>query len=85
MVKLGNDRHDVQNTHIQYACEVAWEYVKPKDAQRLLGGNTGLIFKKTLSEQLSKNIEEFNDSIMIEEIFNKLERLPVRIGGSLKA
>lgn len=42
MNELGNERAAVQNTLIQYACEIGWEYVKPEDAIRLRGGKTGL-------------------------------------------
>ncbi len=85
MNKLGNERAAVQNTLIQYACEIGWEYVKPEDAIRLRGGKTGLLFKEVFTEQVGKLNSDFIDSIMIEELIKKIERLPARIEGNLQA
>lgn len=85
MPKLGGERYTVQETLLQYACEIGWEYVKPEDALRLRGGNTGLIFKEVFADQLARLNPDFMDSIMIEELSKQLERLPARIEGNLQA
>ncbi|MEW6664108.1 MAG: HsdR family type I site-specific deoxyribonuclease [Thermodesulfobacteriota bacterium] len=83
--KLGTERPAVQNTLIQYACEIGWEYVKPEEALRLRGGETGLIFRETFADQMAKVNPDFIDSQMIEELAKKIERLPPRIEGNLEA
>ena len=85
MSNLGNERSSVQNTLMQYACEIGWEYVKPDEALRLRGGKTGLLFRETFRNQLIKLNGEFIDLIMIEDLIKKLERFPARIEGNLAA
>ena len=85
MVKLGNEKSAVQNTLIQYACEIGWEYVKPEEALRLRGGRTGLIFNEIFTNQVVKFNSTFIDSIMIEDLIKRIGRLPVRIEGNLGA
>lgn len=85
MPKLGTEKSAVQNTLIQYACEIGWEYVKPDEALRFRGGETGLIFKEVFTDQLIKLNSEFIDSQHIEELIKRIERLPARIEGNLEA
>jgi len=85
MAKLGNEKSAVQNTLIQYACEIGWEYVKPEEALRLRGGRTGLIFNEIFTNQVAKFNSTFIDSIMIEDLIKRIGRLPVRIEGNLGA
>lgn len=85
MAKLGSERDSVQDTLIQYACEVGWTYVSPDDALRLRGGKTGLVLKETFRDQLIRLNEEFIDTPMIEELSRQIERLPARIEGNLQA
>jgi len=84
MSKLGTERSSVQNVLIQYACEVGWEYVKPEDAERLRGGRTGLIFREVFSDRLAR-MNDFIDSVMIEDKIKEIERLPARKEGNLQA
>jgi type I restriction enzyme R subunit len=84
MSKLGTERSSVQNVLIQYACEVGWEYVKPEDAERLRGGRTGLIFKEVFSDRLAR-MNDFVDSVMIEDKIKEIERLPAKKEGNLQA
>jgi type I restriction enzyme R subunit len=84
MAKLGVERSAVQNTLIQYACEIGWEYVKPEDALRLRGGRGGLIFREVFARQMLR-LNEFIDSVAIEDLIKQLERLPARIEGNLQA
>ena len=85
MAKLGGERGTVQNTLIQYVCEIGWEYVKPEEALRLRGGNTGLIFKEVFTDQLIRHNSEFIDSQHIEYLIKRIERLPARIEGNQQA
>lgn len=84
MSKLGNERSSVQNILIQYACEVGWEYIKPEEAERLRGGRTGLIFREVFSDRLAR-MNDFIDSIMIEDKIKEIQRLPARKEGNLQA
>jgi type I restriction enzyme R subunit len=85
MSKLGVEKSAVQNPLIQYACEIGWEYIKPDDAERLRGGRTGLIFKEVFTNQLIKLNTDFIDSIMIEDVINRIGRIPPRKEGNLEA
>lgn len=85
MAKLGGERGSVQNTLIQYACEIGWEYVKPEDALRLRGGKTGLIFRDVFRDQLIKINDDFLDTNMIEDLMKRIERLPPKVEGNLQA
>lgn len=85
MPKLGTERSSVQNTLIQYVCEIGWEYVKPEEALRLRGGKTGLVFREVFTDQMARLNSEFIDSQMIEDLIGMIERLPPRIEGNLQA
>src|SRR3990170_8104363 len=84
MSKLGNEGSSVQNTLIRYACEVGWEYLKPEEAERLRGGRTGLIFREVFADRLAR-MNDFIDSVMIEDKIKEIERLPARKEGNLQA
>ena len=85
MEKLGGERKAVQDTLIRYACEIGWTYIKPEEAQRLRGGNTGMILKEIFMSQMGKLNSEFIDNLMVEELIKKIERLPARIEGNMQA
>ena len=85
MEKLGGERKAVQDTLIRYACEIGWTYIKPEEAQRLRGGNTGMILKDIFTSQMAKLNSEFIDNLMIEELIKKIERLPARIEGNMQS
>jgi len=85
MAKLGTERGSVQNSMLQYACEIGWEYIKPEEVERLRGGRTGLLLREIFTNQILKLNEDFIDNLMIEELIKKIERLPVNIEGNLKA
>jgi len=84
-MKLGVERTAVQDTLIQYACKIGWEYVTPEDALRSRGGKTGLIFKEVFTDQMLKLNSEFIDGTLIEDAIKQIERLPARIEGNLQA
>ena len=85
MEKLGGERKAVQDTLIRYACEIGWSYIKPEEAQRLRGGNTGMILKEIFMSQMAKLNSEFIDNLMVEELIKRIERLPARIEGNMQA
>ena len=76
MAKLGTERSSVQNTLVQYCCEIGWKYVKPEEALRHRGGRTGLVFKETFSDQMIKLNEDFIDNLMIEELIKPMQANP---------
>lgn len=84
MSKLGTEKSSVQNTLIQYACEVGWVYVKPEDAERLRGGRTGLIFREVFKDRLAR-LNDFITSSQIEDKIKEIERLPPRKEGNFQA
>ncbi len=84
MTKLGNERSSVQNTLIQYACEVGWTYIKSEEAERLRGGRAGLIFREIFADRLAR-MNDFIDSAMVEDKIKELEKLPARKEGNLQA
>lgn len=85
MSKLGGERSAVQNPLIEYAKEVGWQYIDSKEALRLRGGETGLIFKNVFTEQISKLNSEFANPVIIDELITRLELLPNNIEGNLQA
>lgn len=85
MPKLGGEKGSVQNTLIQYSCEVGWEYVNTEEAKRLRGGNTHFVFKDVFLNQMLKLNHEFMDNLMAEELIKRLERIPPTIEGNLTA
>jgi type I restriction enzyme R subunit len=85
MPKLGTEKSAVQDTLIKYACEIGWEYINPEEALRLRRGNTGLIFKEVLTNQLIKLNSDFIDSIMIDDLIKQIGRLHPNIEGNLEA
>lgn len=84
MSKLGAEKASVQNTLIQYACEIGWEYINPDDALLLRGGNTGFIFKDLFVDQMCRLNPGFMDNIMAEELLGRLKRIPSSIEGNLE-
>jgi type I restriction enzyme R subunit len=85
MSKLGTEKASVQNTLIQYACDIGWDYIKPDEALRLRGGRSGLLFKETFNNQMIKLNTEFIDNLMIDDLIKRIERLPARIEGNLES
>jgi type I restriction enzyme, R subunit len=85
MVKLGGEKSSVQNTLIQYATEIGWEYVTSEEATRLRGGRSGLLFKEIFTNQIHKLNHEFIDNTMVNDLVKRIERLPARIEGNFEA
>ena len=55
-----SERPAVQNPLLKYADEIGWTYMKPEEALRLRGGDTGLYFTEVLEAQLLR----FNPGIV---------------------
>jgi len=85
MTKLGTEKASVQNTLIQYACDIGWDYITPDEALRLRGGRNRLILKETFNKQMAKLNQEFINNLMIDDLIKRIERLPARIEGNLES
>lgn len=85
MTKLGVEKSAVQDTLVQYACEIGWEYIKPEECLRLRGGKTSLVLKEVFTNQLLKLNPDFIDSLMIDDLTKKIEILPANIEGNFQS
>jgi type I restriction enzyme R subunit len=77
MSTLGGEKYSVQNPIINYVKEeyagyisqdgtesflkLGWQYVKPDEALRLRGGETGMVFREIFVSQLQKLNPDFTD------------------------
>ena len=77
MSTLGVEKYSVQEPIIQYVQEpsaeyaaqngarvflkLGWQYVKPDEALRLRGGETGMVFREIFVSQLQKLNPDFTD------------------------
>ena len=75
MAKLGGEVHAVQNSLIEYACGIGWEYISSEEALRLRGGEAGLILKEVFYDQMARLNTEFIDSLMIESLVKRARYL----------
>jgi type I restriction enzyme R subunit len=85
MTSLGGERGSVQNTLIEYATEIGWEYVSPADAMRLRSVKTGFVFREIFINQMQKLNPDFIEPQMADELIKRLERIPPTIEGNLIA
>ena len=85
MTNLGAERRAVQNPLIQYATQIGWEYIPRDEALNLRGGETRLIFRAIFTDRMQKLNPGFLDSLLIDEIIKRLERIPPNIKGNLTA
>jgi type I restriction enzyme R subunit len=51
MTSLGGERGSVQNTIIEYATEIGWDYISSADALRLRSVKTGFVFREIFINQ----------------------------------
>src|SRR5437773_972277 len=75
MSKLGGEKGAVQNPLIKYATEIGWNYVSPDDALGLRGGESGLVFRQVLLEQLTTL-----NSFMTPDVVFLINGVPILIG-----
>ncbi len=80
-----SEQSAVQKPMIRYATEVGWKYVKPEEALRLRGGETGRFFRGVLEAQLLRLNPEFLDVSLAGEVLRQLDLLVPRIEGNRDA
>ncbi len=101
MNPLGGEKYSVQEPIINYVKEefaeyvsqngskiflkLGWEYVNPKEALRLRGGKTGLVFREIFINQMQKLNPGFMDHLLAEEVIKKLETILPNIEGNFTA
>ena len=85
MTSLGGERSSVQNTLIEYATGIGWEYISPADALRLRSVKTGLVFREIFINQMQTLNPDFMNQQLAEELIKRLERVPPNIEGNLVA
>jgi len=79
------ERSSVQNPMLRYAEQIGWEYVDPKEALRLRGGDTGLYFSDILQSSLQRLNPGIVDSGRASEILRRLSLLRPSIEGNMDA
>lgn len=75
----------VQNPMLQYADEIGWEIVPPRDALALRGGRAGLFFSPILEVQLRRLNPDTVDGERAGEIIRRLRLLRPTIEGNRDA
>jgi type I restriction enzyme R subunit len=80
-----SERSAVQNPMLRYAADIGWEYVKPDDALRLRGGDTGLYFREVLEAQLLRLNPGVVDIGRAVDIIRRLNLLRPTIEGNRDA
>ncbi|MBW2068477.1 MAG: hypothetical protein JRI31_06355 [Deltaproteobacteria bacterium] len=85
-MRLGGERHTVQEPLIRYAQEAGWTYLPPQEALRLRGGEDSPILKMVLVKQLQRLNHGVVDSVAkAEEVIARLVRVRPNIEGNFKA
>jgi type I restriction enzyme R subunit len=85
MTSLGGERGSVQNTLIEYATGIGWEYISPADALRFRNVKTGFVFREIFINQMQTLNPDFMNQQLAEELIKRLERVPPTIEGNLVA
>ena len=80
-----SERSSVQNPMLKYAEQIGWNYVNPKEALRLRGGETGLYFSSVLQDQLRRLNPGVADDARAEEIMRRLNLLRPSLEGNRDA
>lgn len=63
-MSLGSERKAVQEPFIRYAVEAGWEYLPPKEARRLRGGEESPLLRTVFIEQLQRLNPGVVDSVV---------------------
>ena len=82
---LSSERHTVQNPLLRYAQEVGWEYLPPKEALRVRGGEDSPVLRTVLIEQLQRLNPGVVDLRRAEELVRRLVTVRPTIEGNLAA
>lgn len=85
MNRLADEKETVQEPIIQYAADIGWQYIEPKEASLLRGGQGGIFFKDTLFDRLEKLNPDFMNKEIAENLLKKISRLKPNIEGNLEA
>jgi type I restriction enzyme R subunit len=101
MSTLGGEKYSVQDPILEYVQEssteyvtqngakvflkLGWQYVKPDEALRLRGSETGMVFREIFIKQLQRLNPGFVDLRMAEEIIKKMETVRATIEGNFTA
>ncbi len=80
-----SERSSVQNPMLKYAEQIGWNYINPKEALRLRGGETGLNFSSILQDQLRRLNPGVVDDARAEEIMRRLNLLRPSMEGNRDA
>jgi type I restriction enzyme R subunit len=80
-----SERSSVQNPMLHYAEQIGWDYVDPKEALRLRGGDTGLYLSDILQASLQRLNPGIVDSARASEILRRLSLLRPSIEGNRDA
>jgi type I restriction enzyme R subunit len=70
---------------IQYASHIGWQYLKPEEALRMRGGETGLYLSSILEAQLLRLNPGVVDASNVGEIMRRLNLLQPKIEGNRDA
>lgn len=77
-----SERSAVQNPMIKYAQQIGWTYVRPDEALRLRGGETGRFFTDVLAAQLGALNPGVVDAARATEVIRQLSLLNANIQGN---
>ncbi len=80
-----SERTSVQLPMIKYAGEIGWAYIKPDEALRMRGGESGLYFTEILEAQLIRLNPGVVDIGRAQEIMRQLSLLKPSIAGNRDA
>ncbi len=80
-----SERSAVQNPLLRYAAQIGWDYVRPDEALRLRGGDTGLFFNDVLEAQLLRLNAAVLDTARAGEFIRRLTLLKATVEGNRDA
>ncbi len=80
-----SERYAVQNPMLRYAGEIGWDYLKPEQALRLRGGDTGLYLTEVLEAQLLRLNPGIVDIGRAADIIRRLNLLRPTLEGNRDA
>ena len=80
-----SERSAVQNPMIRYAQQIGWVYVRPEEALRLRGGETGRFFTDVLAAQLVALNPDVVDAARAAEVIRQLTLLNPTMAGNRDA
>lgn len=85
MPALATERGAVQNPLMDYARQIGWTYISPEEAQRLRGGEEGLLLKDVFLTQSQRLNPGLLDFARAEDFSRRLARVLPRIEGNFEA